>query len=609
MSKHRYTKITSLFFICFICLTMVSCNKDDDGSDITTPAPITVTTIGGRIMMTSHQPAAFVKVNCNNIATTTDSRGFYLFKNISVPAGRCVISLDNGFLKSVKPKSGGITYCDMVIPTNINEHTFNGISGGSITDISGVTINFQAASIQKANGNPYNGVVKVAIFYLDPSKPENSGINPIHDNQVIIDNNIKYAYSLGSVYVELTGSAGEKLNLIPQKPAVLSVPIATTRLTANPQIIQLVSADAVAGNWKHEGVATKAGNKYVATVTHFSWWNTVAPLGTALITGQVKDVAGHPIENATVTDYYNYQSCRTNQNGVYEFYVPDGWYYEIECDSYLNMGESAGPFLTPVLNANQIYTLADIIFQNATIINGNTTNCNNNPLVAFVTIVDSTEYYNYSIAGNDFSLFAGADKNVTLLSTQFNQYNQTDAVVGAAGSIFSTGTMQVCTTAPAGGNMSLTFTSPITGTQTGTLNMNEASVYTDSTNTWSFISLTSIDSLYLFGITNYFIELWLPVETSYVNSIMPWSQVFNTNFMDIPLVMYGEAYNNAYHSFEAIGNEIPSNPGSTHITFLGPVGTTITGSFEGPVEIYDYNTYDILLSGNLSGTFSVVRGM
>lgn len=587
-------------------LVIISCKKDDDSDEIVIPSPVTVTTIAGRVVMTNQLPAAFVKVTCNSITTTTDAKGFYLFRNITVPANRCVVSLENGFFKSLKARAGIINYCDMTVP-EFNKHTFNSMTGGTVTDPSGVTIAFESMAIQKSDGTLYNGIVNVSVFYMDPTEEKNSGINPVHDSQVIINNIIKFAYSLGSVVVELTSPAGTRLNLIPSKPAILTIPIADTRITS-PQTVYLVSGDATSGNWKPEGTAQKSGNNYVSMVTHFSWWNAVFPLGTALVTGQVKDIAGHPIPNAVVRENWTYELARTDQNGLYQFYVPDGLSHEVACSYYYNMGESAGPILTPALSNGQIYTAPDLVFQNATIITGNSTDCNNNSLFSFVTITDSDEYYNYSLSGSTFSLFAGASKQVTLFSSQFNQYNLTSLTAGVAGSLTSAGTIQVCSTAPSSGNMTLTFTSPVTGTQTGTLNMEPAIVYTDSSNTWSYISLYSMDSINLFGFSNYYIEMWIPVQNSFINSNMPWSHVYSVLWAP-PLVMYGESYNTVYHGFDAYGSNGTTTAGSTNITFLGPVGALITGSFTGPIEIYDTTTYDLILTGNISGSFSVTRSM
>ena len=40
-----------------------------------------------------------------------------------------------------------------------------------------------------------------------------------------------------------------------------------------PETINLWYFDEENGYWKEEGQAIKDGNKYVAEVTHFTWWN------------------------------------------------------------------------------------------------------------------------------------------------------------------------------------------------------------------------------------------------------------------------------------------------------------------------------------------------
>jgi hypothetical protein len=79
------------------------------------------------------------------------------------------------------------------------------------------------------------------------------------------------------------------------------MPITTTQLASAPSTIPLWHFDEVLGYWKEEGSAAKVGNKYVGTVSHFSWWNSDAPYSTITLTVKVVDNAGNSLANAGVS--------------------------------------------------------------------------------------------------------------------------------------------------------------------------------------------------------------------------------------------------------------------------------------------------------------------
>ena len=146
MKKHFVLTTLSLFSL--IILLISSCKKDDDGNDQKPILPATVvTTIGGRVTDESGNPIPFAKLSCANAEVNADSKGFYLIKNISVPAGRAIISYKNEYFRTVKPLAGTITQCDVTINKKYNDHQLNGATGGTVTDISGVSIIFQSGSL------------------------------------------------------------------------------------------------------------------------------------------------------------------------------------------------------------------------------------------------------------------------------------------------------------------------------------------------------------------------------------------------------------------------------------------------------------------------------
>jgi len=63
------------------------------------------------------------------------------------------------------------------------------------------------------------------------------------------------------------------LQLATGKNATVTFPIATATQSTAPATIPLWFFDETKGMWIEQGSATKTGNTYVGTVSHFTWWN------------------------------------------------------------------------------------------------------------------------------------------------------------------------------------------------------------------------------------------------------------------------------------------------------------------------------------------------
>ncbi len=610
MKKFKLFIALPILFFSF-SISIVSCKKDGDNIQ-SSPAiiPTTITTIGGRVINETGNGVQNAHVSCMGITTNTDSHGFYMFKNIVVPEKRCVVSLSNGFDRTAKPVSGGITYCDITTNTSQNTYQLNATSGGTISDISGTSIIFQPASLLSASGNIYNGICKVEIIYLANGTDKFYRMVPAHDNLLIDANGKrKFAYSFGTIKVEIRGGNNQVLQLDPSKPATLSIPSSNTGSVIAPSSLKFASFNVNEGVWREENIALKSGGNYIGTVNHFSWWGAIIPLGVATINGQLKDVNGNPIPNATVTTTFGIES-RTNQNGFYSMDVFDGTSWDVDTYVNFNMGNITPILSSPVLNPSQTYTFPDLIFTDASLISGTVVDCNSNGITGFVTIIDSLNYTNYVLATNNFTLFTGLTKTVQFNSVQGSLFNQTNFIAGASGTTTSNCNLQLCTFTPTTGNVSVTFSSPITGTSTSTLNLAYADVYFYPNQPWAYIQISSLDSLYFLGLNYYYVNFNIPMHLNYIPGTMPWSvpdTAFGGNVI-FPVDLYGEANSaNTLNSFEGDGYYNISNPGSSTITQFGPIGSQVTGSFNGHVIFYDGSSFQKLVEGELSVTFDITR--
>jgi hypothetical protein len=115
--------------------------------------------------------------------------------------------------------------------------------------------------------------------------------------------------------------------------------------------------------WKEEGSATLSGNKYVTTVSHFSWWNIDMPWIPAYIEGSVVNCSGIPVPfvQVKVNNLYN---AFTDVNGKFEYAVLPGVSFAVLVN-YTPYGASA-PVVSnlvtvPPLTASQTYSIPTTI--------------------------------------------------------------------------------------------------------------------------------------------------------------------------------------------------------------------------------------------------------
>jgi hypothetical protein len=137
----------------------------------------------------------------------------------------------------------------------------------------GIRVRIPANALVDERGQPPTGNVDVALSTVDLMSPE----------QMPGDYTVKSAgggtqvmQSYGAGIVEITG-AGRRYNLKSGATAQVEIPVDPSQLAAGgplPPTIPLLFYDERAGVWIPEGDATLAGTVYVATVKHFTPFNT-----------------------------------------------------------------------------------------------------------------------------------------------------------------------------------------------------------------------------------------------------------------------------------------------------------------------------------------------
>jgi len=300
----------ALAFITALSLLISSCQKEitgtgsvpaGDNSDLTTKIAF-----GASGFVTDERNVAVegAMVQFGNSSTTTDKYGYFEFSNVQAVKNAAVVTVVKpGYFKGIKTciaTENKTAFFRIKLLPKTNQGNFDAAAGGTVTLSNGLSVSFPAAAVQLAAGGSYSGQVNVAAQWLDPTSNELMYTMPGDLRGSDSAGFIKLLTTYGMAAVELTGSAGELLQVADGKKATLSFPIPASIAGSAPARIPLWSFNVSNGLWKQEGHAVRSGNNYVGEVTHFSFWNCDLPNNYIQLRCTVKDADGRPITGAYV---------------------------------------------------------------------------------------------------------------------------------------------------------------------------------------------------------------------------------------------------------------------------------------------------------------------
>lgn len=309
--KTNNKKSPIILYVILVCFTLfTSCNRDDDyeinntnNSNFSENFGNVVTKdFMGRIIDINNNPISSVAIKIGDKTAITDINGMFIINGASVYQKFAYISAKKaGFLdgsRSLVP-SIGVNNVNIML---LNDNPTTAINTGVASEVSlssGTKVNFDGF-FQDASGATYSGVVQVSLKELKSSNPDIDKIMPGMLYAQRTNNQAAVLETFGMLNVQLTGSGGQKLQIADGHSAQITMDIDVTQLSSSPTTIPLWHFDEENGYWIEEGFATKTGNKYVGTVSHFSWWNYGAPFDQANLVVNVVDSNNNPISNVRV---------------------------------------------------------------------------------------------------------------------------------------------------------------------------------------------------------------------------------------------------------------------------------------------------------------------
>ncbi|MDR6460322.1 hypothetical protein J2786_003445 [Chryseobacterium vietnamense] len=377
----------------------------------------------GVVLDTNGMPVSGATVTIGTNTVTTNLKGFFTFKNASVKENFAHVKVTRaGFVNASRvlvPTNGINRVNIMMIPVT----TTSTITAGSVSTVSlpnGTKVKFDG-SFKDANGNTYSGSVNVGVFHLAPSNQYLNELMPGSFLATDAGGIARIMETFGMMHVQLTGSSGQNLQIANGHTAEISVPVDAAQTSSSPATIPLWSYNEDTGMWKEEGSATKIGNTYVGTVSHFSWWNYDAQFPQATLKVTVKNAAGQVLPNTRVVLKRTSQAYEsygmTDNTGMVSGIVPAGEVLVLKvydvCNNVLYTS-NVGPFPVGIVT-----TIPDITITNSTSVNytiqGSLKTCTNTDVTDGYVILKSalnTNYFQYlslpvnSTGGFTFNTYA-----------------------------------------------------------------------------------------------------------------------------------------------------------------------------------------------------------
>ncbi len=295
----------SRFFILVIIFSVAlfwACKKDS--TNYTSPSEpvdqMVTASLQGRVLDENGLPVKDAAVMSGTATTVTDMNGVFSFSDIQLSSrfGYVKVSKTGYFMgsRSILTHAGAGNYVEIVLLPRVSKGSFAAGTGGTIIVQGNNSVSFPAGAIVTAAGNAaYSGNVHVFATWLDPTDTNLDRHMPGTLRGIDKANQETGLQSFGMMAVELEGDAGEKLQIASGKTATITMAVPASLLGSAPASIPLWYFNDSTGKWLEEGSASLQGGNYTGQVTHFTYWNCDAPIGTVFFKLYLKDQYGNPM--------------------------------------------------------------------------------------------------------------------------------------------------------------------------------------------------------------------------------------------------------------------------------------------------------------------------
>ena len=431
-----------------IAVLFFSCQKSliyENGSSSTAPDLSTKINSSVSGFVTDENDAAVMgaTVQFGTANITTDKYGYFEIKNVQVVKEAAVVTITKpGYFKGIKTyiaNQGKAAFFRIKLMPKTIIGTISAASGGIVALSNGLSVKLLAGSVVNAASNAtYTGPVNVAAYWINPTSADLNRIMPGDLRGINTEGSLKLLQTFGMAAVELTGAAGELLQIVNGQKATLTLPVPSSLSASAPTTIPLWYFDEANGLWKQEGSATKTGNTYVGDVSHFSFWNYDVPANYVQFNCTLKNSAGNPLPytlvKVTVVGTNNSGWGYTDSSGYVGGAVPNNANLLLEV--FPNYGCTTPLYSQTFTTTNVNISLGVITVptaNNLATINGTVTNCVSTPVTnGYIILLEGSIYSRYPLnnlgAYSFCKIFCSFPQTVTLIGEDVTNQQQSTNV-------------------------------------------------------------------------------------------------------------------------------------------------------------------------------------
>jgi hypothetical protein len=419
-------------------VSFFSCQKNLDyeagGSGSGTPPDLSTkisSSVSGFVTDENDAAVMGASVQFGSSTIITDKYGYFEARNVQVVKEAAVVTVNKtGYFKGIKTyiaTAGKSAFFRIKLMPKTIIGTINAASGGLIALPNGLSVKLLGGSIVNAASNTaYTGTVNVAAYWINPTAADLNRIMPGDLRGINTDGSLKLLQTFGMAAIELTGSAGELLQIVNGQKATLTLPIPSSLSATAPASIPLWYFDEANGLWKQEGTATKTGNIYTGDVGHFSFWNCDVPANYVQFNCTLKNSAGNPLAytfvKITVVGTTNSGYGYTDSSGYVAGAVPNNANLIMEVFTNSNCGLSIYSQTFTTTNVNiSLGTITVPTANNLATLTGTVTNCASTPVTNGYIILQE---------GNIFTRYPLNNAGAYSFSKIFCSFPQTIILIG-----------------------------------------------------------------------------------------------------------------------------------------------------------------------------------
>lgn len=402
-------RIIKIFIFLLAIGFIQSCQDDIIGetetTTIVTEPQVNITSgVNGIVVDQNGNAIQNVFINYNNQDLKTDENGYFKIEDTSVRESGGYLRLSKaGYFNSYKffmPEKGVSSFLRVQMITKELSGNISAVNGGKIQLPGDASISFPSNAFKFENGNSYDGNVRVYAHWYNPVGRNLSVAMPGDLRGLNESNEIVQLATFGMMAVELESTNGQTLQLKDDVTAELNFPVPDEIIGDAPTEIPVWSFDEGNGYWMEEDIAVLDNNRYIAEVSHFSFWNCDAPFPVVEIYGKLVDQLGNPLPFYSIC----IQAFNNTQTGYGWSNLEGGFRGKIPKDELLNFivkddcgdivfEKEIGPFSTAVSLGNVV-----IQSQDQVTIFGVLLDCDNNPVSNGYVKIDLDGVENYYIA-------------------------------------------------------------------------------------------------------------------------------------------------------------------------------------------------------------------